>query len=211
MTAHCIGCEQQTQFRPSLLSLPSQRVKLEPKTRMLSQPLWFLKQITNNKYRLKCGQFHFIPSLFQGFYIGVQFLNSYLTQLFCKADANEDIDHWKCSRRIFSQFYTYLINFPTGSPSSKYEHRRASASGGCVTFDKDLYGEKTNRFCNRRKWKDFNKKMYVCMHVCMYVTIFSLSIRFIKVGDSSEAARRIHRRKTAINSFQRLQSAPNSA
>ena len=53
------------------------------------------------------------------------------------------------------------------------------------------------------------KKMYVCMHVCMYVTVFSLCIRFIKVGDSSEAARRIHRRKTAINSFQRLQSAPN--
>ena len=32
------------------------------------------------------------------------------------------------------------------------------------------------------------KKMYVCMHVCMYVTVFSLNIRFIKVGDSSEAA-----------------------
>ena len=79
MTAHCIGCEQQTQFRPSLLSLPSRRVKLEPK-------------ITNNKDRFKCGQFHFIPLVFQGLYIGAQFLNSYLTQLFCKADANEDIE-----------------------------------------------------------------------------------------------------------------------
>ena len=92
MTAHCIGCEQQTQFRPSLLSLPSRRVKLEPKNRMLSQALWFLKQITNNKDRFKCGQFHFIPLLFQGLYIGAQFLNSYLTQLFCKAEANEDIE-----------------------------------------------------------------------------------------------------------------------
>ena len=92
MTAHCIGCEQQTQFRPSILSLPSRRVKLQPKNRILSQALWFLKQITNNKDRFKCGQFHFIPLLFQGLYIGAQFLNSYLTQLFCKADTNEDIE-----------------------------------------------------------------------------------------------------------------------
>ena len=35
--------------------------------------------------------------------------------------------------------------------------------------------------------------------------------RFTKVGDSSEAAQRIHRRKTAVNSLQRLQLPPNSA
>ena len=35
-------------------------------------------------------------------------------------------------------------------------------------------------------------------------------MRFTNVGDPSEAARRIHRRKTAVNSLQRLQSPPNS-
>ena len=38
-----------------------------------------------------------------------------------------------------------------------------------------------------------------------------LSIKsFTKVGDSSEAARPIHRRKTVVNSLQRLQSPPHS-
>ena len=46
----------------------------------------------------------------------------------------------------------------TGSPSSKYEHQHC-----CVTFEisrkyKDLYGKKTDRFCNLRKWKDFNEE-----------------------------------------------------
>ena len=34
------------------------------------------------------------------------------------------------------------------------------------------------------------KCMYVGMYVCMYLTVFSFYIRFIKVGNSSEAARR---------------------
>ena len=39
------------------------------------------------------------------------------------------------------------------------------------------------------------KCMSVGMYVCMYLTVFSFYIRFMKVGNSSEAARRIHRRK----------------
>ena len=34
-------------------------------------------------------------------------------------------------------------------PSSKYEHRHSKY--------KDLYGKRTYRFCNLRKWKDFSK------------------------------------------------------
>ena len=41
--------------------------------------------------------------------------------------------------------------------------------------------------------------------------VFSLYVRFTKVGDFSKVARQIHQRKTAVNSLQRLQSPPNSA
>ena len=44
-----------------------------------------------------------------------------------------------------------------------------------------------------------------------YVNGFLSIQRFTKVGHSSEAARLIHRRKTAVNSLQRFQSPPNSA
>ena len=45
----------------------------------------------------------------------------------------------------------------------------------------------------------------------LYVNGFLSIWRFTKVGHSSEAARLIHRRKTAVNSLQLLQSPPNSA
>ena len=32
---------------------------------------------------------------------------------------------------------------------------------------KDLYGEKTYRFCNLRKWKDFNKKQLTLLKMCV--------------------------------------------
>ena len=53
---------------------------------------------------------------------------------------------------------------PTGSPSSKYEHRHC-----CVTFEIKgfQYVEKTYRFCNLRKWKDFNKKQLTLHKMCV--------------------------------------------
>ena len=57
----------------------------------------------------------------------------------------------------FSNFEPTQANYITGSPSSKYEHRRASALLRNILKYKDLYGKKTYRFSNRRKWKDFNK------------------------------------------------------
>ena len=47
---------------------------------------------------------------------------------------------------------------PTGRPSSKYEHRRASALLRNIQNIRICMGEKTCRFCNQWKWKDFNKK-----------------------------------------------------
>ena len=45
----------------------------------------------------------------------------------------------------------------TGNPSSKYDHRRASALLRNIQNIKISTGKKTYRFCNLRKWKDFNK------------------------------------------------------
>ena len=55
----------------------------------------------------------------------------------------------------------------TGSPSSKYEHRRASALLGNVQNIRICMGEKTYRFCNQRKWKDFNKKQFTLLKMCV--------------------------------------------
>ena len=46
----------------------------------------------------------------------------------------------------------------TGSPSSKYEHRRASALLRNIQNIRICMGKKTYHFRNLRKWKDFNKK-----------------------------------------------------
>ena len=54
-----------------------------------------------------------------------------------------------------------MVTQTTGSPSSKWEHLHC-----CVTFEyKDLYGEKTYRFCNLQKWKDFNKKKNSLLYI----------------------------------------------
>ena len=42
---------------------------------------------------------------------------------------------------------------------------------------------------------------------CTVNGLLSIYIRFTKAGDSSEEAGRIHRKKTAVNSLQRLQSS----
>ena len=36
-----------------------------------------------------------------------------------------------------------------------------------MSIDKDLYGKKTYRFCNLRKWKDFNKKQLTLLKMCV--------------------------------------------
>ena len=80
----------------------------------------------------------------------------------------------------------------TGSPSSKYEHRRTSALLRNVRNIRFCMGKKTYRFCNLRKWKDFNKKqltlkcvlrlscvvhgpIYGCCLDFFMLTVFSLS------------------------------------
>ena len=54
----------------------------------------------------------------------------------------------------------------TGSPSSKYEHRRASALLHNIQNIRICMGKK-NRFCNLRKWKDFNKKQLTLLKMCV--------------------------------------------
>ena len=46
----------------------------------------------------------------------------------------------------------------TGSPSSKYEDRRGSTSLRIIQNISICMGKENYRFCNLRKWKDFNKK-----------------------------------------------------
>ena len=90
-------------------------------------------------------------------------------------------------------------------------------------------GKKNYRFCNLRKWKDFNKKILTLLKMCVTSLLcgqwadlwpvygflckqYILSIwRFTKVGHSSQAARLIHWMKKAVNSLQLLQLPPNSA
>ena len=45
----------------------------------------------------------------------------------------------------------------TGSPSSKYEHRRTLALLRNIRNIRICFGKKTYRFCNLQKWKDFDK------------------------------------------------------
>ena len=112
--------------------------------------------------------------------------------------------------------------FVTGSPSSKYEHRRERHLLRNIQNIMICMGKKTCRFCNLRKWKDFTKKQLTVLKMCdtsllccpradLWLFYGFLCKRFSKVGHSSEAARLIHRRKTAGNSLQLLQSPPNSA
>ena len=55
----------------------------------------------------------------------------------------------------------------TGSPSSKYEHRWTSALLCNVRNVRICMGKKTYRFCNLRKWKDFNKKQFTLLEMCV--------------------------------------------
>ena len=125
---------------------------------------------------------------------------------------------------------TRFVTFNTGSPSSKYEYQRTSAMLRNIRSTKDLYllcGKKP--IVSLTYEKDFKTKNQLTLHkICVTSLLCGpwadlwpfymgctvngfLSIKsFTKVGDSSEAARPIHRRKTAVNSLQRLQSPPNS-
>ena len=57
--------------------------------------------------------------------------------------------------------------FSTGSPSSKYEHRRTSALLRNIRNIKICIGKKTYRFRNIRKRKDFNKKHLALRKICV--------------------------------------------
>ena len=55
----------------------------------------------------------------------------------------------------------------TGSPNSKYEHRRASTLLRNIQNIRICVGKKTYRFCNLRKGKDFNKKQLTLLKRCV--------------------------------------------
>ena len=55
----------------------------------------------------------------------------------------------------------------TGSPSSKYEQRRASALLRNILNIRIYLRKKTYRFCNLGKWKDFNKKQLTLSKMCV--------------------------------------------
>ena len=59
------------------------------------------------------------------------------------------------------------VAIATGSPSSKYEHRRASALLRNIQNIRICMGKKTYRFCNLRKRKDFNKKQLPLLKMCV--------------------------------------------
>ena len=66
-----------------------------------------------------------------------------------------------------NSFFFYRESFITGSPSSKYKHRRASALLRSIQNIRICMGKKTYRFCNLRKWKDFNKKQLTLLKMCV--------------------------------------------
>ena len=68
------------------------------------------------------------------------------------------------SRKIAFSFIAE--SFITGSPSSKYKHRRASALLRNIQNIRICMGKKTYRFSNLRKWKDFNKKQLTSLKMC---------------------------------------------
>ena len=63
--------------------------------------------------------------------------------------------------------YSYRII--TGSPSSKFKHRRTSTLLHSIRNIR-ICMEKTYRFRNVRKWKDFNKKQ-LTLHKLMFMAV----------------------------------------
>ena len=57
--------------------------------------------------------------------------------------------------RILGTWHQYLMNF------------RASALLRNIQNIRICMGEKTYRFCNQRKWKDFNKKQFTLLKMCV--------------------------------------------
>ena len=72
-----------------------------------------------------------------------------------------------CSFRQNGQHKPRLSPYLTGSPSSKYEHRRASALLCNIQNIRIFMGKKAYRFCNRQKWKDFNKTQLTLLKMCV--------------------------------------------
>ena len=68
----------------------------------------------------------------------------------------------------------------TGSPSSKYEHRGASALLRNIQNIGICMGKKHYRFRNLRKWKDFNKKQLTLLKMCYVSPVWSTG-RFMAV------------------------------
>ena len=111
----------------------------------------------------------------------------------------------------------------TGNPSSKYEHRRASA----LLRNIQNIRKKTYRFRNLQKWTDFNKKQLTFLKMCVTSLLcgpradlwpfygflckrFSLYIKVYKGWALQRSGSTdLDRRKMARNSLQLLQSPPN--
>ena len=93
------------------------------------------------------------------------------------------------------------------SPISKYEHRRTSALW-CNIRNIRICMRKTYPFCNLRKWKDFNKKKNSLPYM---KCVLRLSCVVHTVNGFLSIYWGFQRRKTVVNSLQRLQSPPSSA
>ena len=116
----------------------------------------------------------------------------------------------------------------TGSPSSKYEHRRASALLRniqniricigkkpivSVTYENERISIKNSLpylKCVLRLSCVVHGPIYGLFMGCVINGFLSL-YKVYQVWDASEPARRIHRKKMTVNSLQRLQLPPNSA
>ena len=89
-----------------------------------------------------------------------------------------ELPRYNCLNKITDRFSPNLslrnmmeslvgVSCSTGSRSSKYEHRRASALLRNIQNIRIGMGKKTYRFCNLRKWKDFNKKQLTLLKMCV--------------------------------------------
>ena len=91
-------------------------------------------------------------------------------------------DYLKPVRDILRRNGNVVLSNNTGSPSSKNEHRRASALLRNIQNIRICMGKKTYRFCNLRKWKDFNKKQLTLHKMCeCYISPVWSTGRFIAV------------------------------
>ena len=89
-----------------------------------------------------------------------------------------ELPRYNCLNKITDRFSPNLslhnmmeslvdVSCYTGSPTSKYEHRRVSALLRNIQNIRICMGKKTFRFSDLRKSKDFNKKQLTLLKMCV--------------------------------------------